>query len=611
MKLTGWLRIFFGVLLGGTLLFMAYNFILDPFGVFGDRFLNWYEYDMTMSPRVAKIAYLDKHHENYDSYVVGSSKASSLPVAELNDYLDASFYNMTWYGGDLRDECQLVHYLVDHYTVKNLVLAVDPQGAAVYDSEEDVLKDHMHCKLTGESPLVFYGRYLLCNPAYGFDKVRAYLDRGYLVSQDAVYTAETGCYNKQKRDATPIGDMADYLALENNVFPQGYSEMAHVDDALGAIRDIMETCEAHGVSLTILGVPVNNDEFYSYDQAGMTRFWTGLAELTDFYDFWGNNAVNGDIRYFYDTNHFRNDVGRMALAAAFGDESVYVPEGFAHVTTRDTVAGRIAETYGDRTPVPESAYTARVPILMYHSFTHDPGQVSETTMLAETFADHVRALSQAGYQAVGYDDLLAYVRGEADLPENPVVLTFDDGYRNNLEDAAPALEEAGMTGTIAVVGCSVGKDIYKDTGQAMIPHFSLEEAAAWVDRGVLDIQSHSYDMHQVPALDGENCRQGVLRMEGEDEDAYVLALTEDYEKSKAQIEGALPLTCHVFTYPYGLYDLTSEVVLQSLGVDVTVTTRPGVSQVIRGLPQSLYQMKRIDVTGETTAQALLETLAAG
>ncbi len=52
-------------------------------------------------------------------------------------------------------------------------------------------------------------------------------------------------------------------------------------------------------------------------------------------------------------------------------------------------------------------------------------------------------------------------------------------------------------------------------------------------------------------------------------------------------------------------------VLQSLGVDVTVTTRPGVSQVIRGLPQSLYQMKRIDVTGETTAQALLETLAAG
>ena len=108
-----------------------------------------------------------------------------------------------------------------------------------------------------------------------------------------MYTAETGCYNKQKRDATPIGDMADYLELENNVFPQGYSEMAHVDDALGAIWDIMETCEAHGVSLTILGVPVNNDEFYSYDQAGMTRFWTGLAELTDFYDFWGHNAVNG------------------------------------------------------------------------------------------------------------------------------------------------------------------------------------------------------------------------------------------------------------------------------------------------------------------------------
>lgn len=589
------------------MLFAVYNVILDPFGVFGDPVLDWYEYDMTMNPRVAKIAYLDRNYKNYDSYVIGSSKASSLSVTELNEYMDASFYNMTWYGGDLADEAAAVRYLVENYTVKNLVLAVDPENAASYGTETDPIKGNMHCRADHSSALWFYGKYLFANPQYGLDKLAAYRRRGYLTQPEAVYIAETGVYNKQRRDATPIGELSAYLELENNVFYKEYSDLPYIDEAVAAVADIRQVCEDHGVNLLVIGVPIQKDDFVRYDPERLAMFWERLAQVTDFYDFWGYNCVNNDIRYYYDTDHFRNNAGTMVLAYIFGNPEVYVPEGFGHLTTAANVKDRIPEAY-ENEDIDPGAYTAKVPILMYHSFTEDPGEVNYTTVLMEDFRDQIAALKEAGYQTVTYRELMDYVRLGAALPEKPLLISIDDGYQNNIELAAPVLEAAGFSATIAVIGCSVGKTAYKDTGTPITPHFSLESAAPYVERGVLDIQTHSYDMHQVASLDGEDCRQGVLRNDGESEADYLAALRADVLQAKEQITAVLDVDCQIYTYPYGWYDTMSEVALHSLGFQATVTTDPGVNVIMKGIPQSLYLLKRINVIGGSSGSELLHTL---
>lgn len=55
MQLRRWLLLFFAVVLCFAALWLACNVLVDPFGVFGDRLMHWYAYDMTMNPRVAKI----------------------------------------------------------------------------------------------------------------------------------------------------------------------------------------------------------------------------------------------------------------------------------------------------------------------------------------------------------------------------------------------------------------------------------------------------------------------------------------------------------------------------------------------------------------------------
>ena len=610
MQVKKWLLVFLLSLLAGTAVLAGVNVAVDPFGVFGDPLFQWYAYDMTQNPRVAKIAWLDQHYEDYNAYVIGSSKASSLSVDALNAYTGDRYYNMTWYGGDLQDEAQLAAYIVENYTVEHIILTIDPECASsIGTGDQSDLKACMHSKVFGDSDLLFYARYLFANLSYSWDKVVSYSRAGVLPDPSCVYVPETGCYNKTVRDASPINDMASYLAYEGMDTRVAPCQMPCVDEAIAAIQSIQTLCEENGISFTLIGVPVSQAELSAYPREGVTELWTRAAQLTDFYTFWGGSSVNADLRYFYDPMHFRNCAGAMVLATLFDDPSVYVPEGFGTLTTAENVEEVIAAAYAAMDS-PGETLTAEVPILMYHAFTQSPEEVSDVTALVSDFEAQLQALSAAGYTSVTYQELIDFVTQGKDLPEKPVVITMDDGYLSDLELAAPLLEQYGFSANIAVIGVSVGRDQYKDSGTAITPHFALEEAIPWIEKGVLTVTTHSYDMHQVASLDGEDCREGVLQRDGESEEAYIDALTEDYLLAREQLTQALGEVCPVYTYPYGYRSTLSEVVLHSLGVQVTVTTEAGANQLVKGIPQSLYQLRRINVSGGMTAETLLEQMDA-
>lgn len=260
-----------------------------------------------------------------------------------------------------------------------------------------------------------------------------------------------------------------------------------------------------------------------------------------------------------------------------------------------------------RTP---AAQTADVAILMYHAFTEDEADTGSLCTLASEFARQLSALRDAGYTSVGYADLIEFVNGEGKLPEKPLLISIDDGYQNNLDLAAPLLETYGFCANIAVIGVSIGHTTYKDTDIPITPHFSLEDARPWVARGVLTVTTHSYDMHQVTAVDGAGCRRGVLQMPGEAEPDYIAALTQDYTRAQEQLAGLPGTPLPVFTYPFGAYSELSERVLQELGVQVTITIADGANRLVKGEPETLRLLRRINVPAGMEPDVLLSSIDA-
>ena len=101
--------------------------------------------------------------------------------------------------------------------------------------------------------------------------------------------------------------------------------------------------------------------------------------------------------------------------------------------------------------------TGTVPILMLHEVSaHPDPRYRKYTLTPRELEQRLDWLRAKGYESVGMDDLLAAWRGERTLPARPVAITFDDGGRDCLEHAVPALVQRGYTATFFIVAGAVG-----------------------------------------------------------------------------------------------------------------------------------------------------------
>jgi peptidoglycan/xylan/chitin deacetylase (PgdA/CDA1 family) len=574
----------------------GFNAAADPFGLFGDRLLDWYAYDMTNNPRVAKVAYLDRRHEAYDSYIIGCSKTSSFSTSLLDTYYgDARFYNMIMYGGDMYDIRKTAEYVLENYQPKNIIVALGLEEAVRYNYTEDVVKNGLHAKVDGQPVLPFYARYLLLNPSYGLDKLAALADRTRLPSAADVFLPETGVYNKERRDAESVRTLTEFLE-KNPGFEYDLTdkEMACMAQAVSDVAAVKAACEAQNVDFKLIMTPIYYKEADNYQYEELVRYWTALAEVTDFWDFSGYSPVSYDERYFYDAYHFRNSVGDMVLTRAFGDGRGYLPEGFGHLTTRENVRAHAARIFTNSGAPPPGDYSQALPVLLYHDIREDP-EDGAAAITPRRFRQDMEALKAGGYTAIDFAAAAAYVYEGRPLPEKPVIITFDDGYRSNYLLAWDILQAAGMKGTVNVISVSAGKSTYKDTGRPIIPHFSYAEAREMFAAGTMDFQSHSYAMHDSPELeDPAAYREGVLPRRGEGEEEYIENFRADVIKSKEEIEEHVGNAVFVYAYPQGYYSDLTEALLQDLGFTVTLSVDPGVHVLVKGLPQSLLAMKRVN-----------------
>lgn len=604
-----WLFAFFASLALFCGLIVAFNIVVDPFGVFGDSFFDYYSYNMTQNPRVAKIEYLDKNYEKYDSYIVGSSKTSSYPIEALNEYYGgANFYNMLSYGGDMYDNRKTIEYIIENYNVKNIVLNIGLEEAFNYNYEDDDTKGNLHPKVEGKHTLPFYLKYAFLNLQYAFDKIGACTKKDFLPTEDEVFIPETGAYDKSVRDSEPLMTEEEHTEAEDGffIYREKREQLTHIDEVVSDIRAIKQLCEQKKVSFMLIASPNYKTEIEDYNADELCRYWERLAKITPFYDFAGYTSVSFDCRYFYDDAHFRNDVGKMALAYIFGDGGVYVPDGFGHYTTASNVkehANRIFKSNANSDD--KSEYVKDVPILMYHDISYK--QNNSMTVSPERFEEHIRTLSEEGYTPLCFDDMYGYVMEGKELPEKCVMITFDDGYLSNYEYAYPILEKYGMKGAVFAVGVTTGQTTYKDTGKEINPHYTYEQGREMFERDILITQSHTYDLHRVEGLDKEY-RNGASKIRGESDTAFAQMFYDDIIKSKQEIEENVGNRVSALSYPQGIHSAVTDVVAAKAGFDITVTVEDGMAHIVRGVKQSLYSLKRFGMYEDMTAQDLLNKI---
>lgn len=246
--------------------------------------------------------------------------------------------------------------------------------------------------------------------------------------------------------------------------------------------------------------------------------------------------------------------------------------------------------------------TAQLPVLMYHSLYEGGGDM--WVISPAEFEQDLRYLRDSGYQAVGVADLIDFVYKGEPLPEKPIMLTFDDGYYNNLTQALPLLESYDMKMVLSVIGSYT--DHWSDADEALSEsygHLDWDQLGKLLDSGRVELSNHTQDMHQ--SVDG---RSGCVRKVGESLESYQQLFRGDVGTLQANIQkncGVLPVC---FAYPFGNKCPDALDSLKEMGFLVTLSCYGGMNHLTQGDPECLYDMHRNNRVPYTTAQAILQEM---
>jgi peptidoglycan/xylan/chitin deacetylase (PgdA/CDA1 family) len=216
-----------------------------------------------------------------------------------------------------------------------------------------------------------------------------------------------------------------------------------------------------------------------------------------------------------------------------------------------------------------------VPILMYHHIARAPAgaRLPALWVTPAAFSAQVQGLRRVGYRAVTLARVWDAWHGGRTLPRRPVVLSFDDGYADQVDDALPVLQRARWPGVL-----NLALNFLPAMGG--VPAVRRLLHAGW-----------ELDSHSLTHVDLRRVGQSRLR--------------DEVAGSRARIRALFGVTPRFFCYPFGHLSGPVAQAVRRAGYVAATTTHAGFAT-----PRDPFRLPRIQVSRGKTAADLLARLRA-
>ncbi len=206
------------------------------------------------------------------------------------------------------------------------------------------------------------------------------------------------------------------------------------------------------------------------------------------------------------------------------------------------------------------------PILLYHVIGVRPAGAPfpELYVPPRVFVAQMNELARLGDHVVTLQELYDHWHG-APLPSRPVVVSFDDGFRNQYTRALPILRRHGWVGTLNLIVAHLHEGTY-GLGPREVRHMIAD---GW------EVDSHTLTHPSLPTLDAADLQHEVAG-------------------SRHELHALFGIPLDFFCYPYGAYDAAVIDATRRAGYLGATTTNSG-----KATPAELFTMPRIRVTAAT------------
>jgi peptidoglycan/xylan/chitin deacetylase (PgdA/CDA1 family) len=177
-----------------------------------------------------------------------------------------------------------------------------------------------------------------------------------------------------------------------------------------------------------------------------------------------------------------------------------------------------------------------LPVLMYHKIGTAPknSKFKKLWVSPKKFAGQLNYLLKHKFTPIAFSNLEKYYQKSIKLPPNPVLITFDDGYRNNHKLAFPVLKEKNIKANIFLTYESIGKHNHwhDPDEEPWQPMLTWDEIFEMQNSGLIEFGAHTLNHANLTQVDFATARCEI-------------------EECKYRLEKKLGRTICAFAYPYG------------------------------------------------------------
>lgn len=219
-------------------------------------------------------------------------------------------------------------------------------------------------------------------------------------------------------------------------------------------------------------------------------------------------------------------------------------------------------------------YTDEVVVLVYH---HIDDQVQgSVTISTKLFERQLEAMQRKGYQFITMDQFKSFMSEGTMVPDNAVLVTFDDGYKSFYTNAFPILKKM----RVPAVNFVITKDLDNPDGTPL-PSLTREEIIKMrKEFAGIDFQGHSDGLHAMqngkPMLTNKMTTNGITETDDEFKQRVHKDALTCFSKLR-ELNGSKSVDS--YAYPFGSYDEVAIRNLQEAGVKYAFTTKAGIVSV--------------------------------
>ncbi|WJH34715.1 polysaccharide deacetylase family protein [Paenibacillus sp. CC-CFT747] len=219
---------------------------------------------------------------------------------------------------------------------------------------------------------------------------------------------------------------------------------------------------------------------------------------------------------------------------------------------------------------PETLYRSQVAVLMYHHI-HDTDQ-SGATITTELFRSQLSYLKGRGYHFISLQEFKDFMNGAA-VPDNAVLVTFDDGYEGFYQNAYPVLTKLNIPAVNFIITGTLDHPLAGN-----IPFLNRDEIRIMTSHSPgIEVQCHTDSLHGKTEGDqGKALLVARLPKDGrtETEDEYKKRIVDDTRACTGRLKDLTPHQVDAMAYPYGIYNPLAASLVKEGGIQYAFTILP-------------------------------------